>query len=189
MKKLLFISSSVFLISVLPVAAQKKVKPSTSGTEKTQAAKEDKSQRPSPPAIASVTTAFGNTITINYSQPAVKGRVIGKEIAPYGEIWRTGANEATSITISKPALINGKNVAAGKYALFTIPGEKKWTFILNKNWNQWGAYSYDAQQDVARFEIEPQTNPEFMERLTFSINKEGRTLLLWGNIQLDFIIQ
>src|SRR4051812_19721569 len=92
---------------------------------------EDKSKRPSPPATASATTSKGNTITIDYSQPGVKGRTIGKDIAPYNKVWRTGANEATVFQISKDAKIEGKYpLRAGKYGLYSIPGEKSWTIIF-----------------------------------------------------------
>jgi hypothetical protein len=88
-------------------------------------AQDDKSKRPSPPAKVSETTASGNTVTIDYSQPSVKGRTIGKEIAPFGKVWRTGANEATVFEISKDAKINGKHpLAAGKYGLYSIPEKK-----------------------------------------------------------------
>ena len=83
---------------------------------------QDKSKRPSPPAKATVTTTKGTTITIDYSQPSVKGRTIGKEIAAFGEVWRTGANEATTFEVSKDAMIGGKKLAAGKYGFYTVPG-------------------------------------------------------------------
>ena len=76
---------------------------------------QDKSTRPSPPAKATGTSVKGATITIDYSQPSVKGRIIGKEIAPYGQVWRTGANEATTFEINKDVMINGKSLKAGKY--------------------------------------------------------------------------
>src|SRR4028118_654943 len=87
---------------------------------------EDKSKRPSPPATATETTTNGNTITINYSRPSIKGRTIGKDIATFGEVWRTGANEATTLEITKDAKIEGKPLPKGKYSLYTIPGEKTW---------------------------------------------------------------
>ena len=190
MKKILLITTCFGLLSAMDVQAQKTAaKKSNTSTKNTEPVKEDKSKRPSPPAEASETTAFGNKITINYSQPAVKGREIGKEIAPFGEHWRTGANEATTIEFTKEAHINYKSIPAGKYSLSSILGEKMWTLIFNKNWKQWGTSDYDASLDVLRVDIEPQQNPEFIERLTFMINKEGRTIMHWGNTMLDFIIQ
>src|SRR3954467_3196490 len=114
-------------------------------------AQDDKSKRPSPPATASATTSTGNTITIDYSQPGVKGRTIGKEIAPYGKVWRTGANEATLFEVSRDAKVEGKDLKAGKYSLFTIPGENEWQFILNSETGQWGIkQGGDANRDPAK---------------------------------------
>jgi len=92
---------------------------------------------------------------IVYSRPGVKGRTIFGGIVPYGQVWRTGANQATKITFNTPVKIEGTNLPAGTYALFTIPGEQDWTVILNKNFTQWGAYQYDEKADVARFKVTP----------------------------------
>ena len=88
-------------------------------------------QRPSPPAKVSETTSAGVKITVDYSQPAVKGRTIGKEIAPFGQVWSTGANEATWMEVSKDVKVEGKALKAGKYGIWTIPGEKEWTIRDN----------------------------------------------------------
>ena len=88
-------------------------------------------------------------VRLTYSRPQLKGRSIS-ELAPAGEVWRTGANEAAEITFYKDANVGGTDVKAGTYSLFTIPGEGEWTVILNSNLNQWGAYSYDKGADVAR---------------------------------------
>src|SRR5919107_1445806 len=144
-------------------------------------AQEDKSKRPSPPAKVSETTTSGNTITIDYSQPSVKGRTIGKEIAPYGKVWRTGANEATVFEISKDAKINGKYpLAAGKYGLYSIPGEKNWTIIFSKKWNQWGT-EYNEGDDALRVVTEATKASASTEKMTFNISKDGTVTLLWGD--------
>ena len=88
-------------------------------------------------------------VRVTYSRPQLKGRSIS-ELAPAGKVWRTGANEAPEIIFYKDATVGGKSVAAGTYSLFTIPGNKEWTVILNKNLNQWGAYSYQEDADVIR---------------------------------------
>lgn len=92
---------------------------------------------------------------IAYSRPGVKGRTIFGGIVPYGQVWRTGANQATKITFNTPVKFNGTEISAGTYGLFTIPGENEWTIVLNKNSAQWGAYQYDAKDDVARFKVKP----------------------------------
>lgn len=151
-------------------------------------AQEDKSKRPSPPATVSVVTAKGNTITINYSQPAAKGRTIGKEIAPFGKVWRTGANEATTFEITKDAKIQGRYaLPKGKYSLYTIPTEKTWTVIFNKTWDQWGTV-YSEGADALRITTDAAKSNEFTERMTFKLNKEGKVKLMWGNTELSFIV-
>ena len=146
-------------------------------------AQQDKSKRASPPAKVSETTAKGVTITIDYSQPAVNKRAIGKDIAPYGQVWRTGANEATVFEVSKDAQVEGKALPAGKYTLYSIPGAEEWTWIINKK-QSWGT-QYDESQDVMRVKVKPGKAPQFTERMTFSINKSGTVTLLWGNEKVD----
>ncbi|WP_298299515.1 DUF2911 domain-containing protein [Hydrotalea sp.] len=152
-----------------------------------QAFAQDKSKRPSPPATVTATTHNGVTIQIDYSQPAVKGRTIGKDIAPYGEVWRTGANEATVFQVNKDVTIDGKSLKAGKYSLYSIPGANEWTIILNKSWNQWGTV-YNKKDDVMRFQAKPLQHA-FTERMTFTISPSGEVGLLWGNIQIGFMVK
>ncbi|KAA2242608.1 DUF2911 domain-containing protein [Chitinophaga agrisoli] len=92
-------------------------------------------------------------ITVSYSRPNVKGRKIFGGLVPYGQVWRTGANTATSISFSEDVIIEGHNIAAGEYALFSIPEKDAWTIILNKATGQWGAYKYDQGADVLRFKV------------------------------------
>lgn len=149
---------------------------------------QDKSKRPSPPALVKETTTNGLTISIDYSQPSVKGRTIGKEIAPYGEVWRTGANEATVFEISKNATIEGKPLAAGKYGLYSIPGEKEWTIIFNKTWKQWGT-NYTQSDDALRIKVTPSKAKEYTEKMTFTISKAGTVTLLWGDTRVSFAVK
>ena len=151
-------------------------------------AQQDKSKRPSPPAKVSETIASGATITIDYSQPSVKGRTIGKEIAPYGEVWRTGANEATVFEISKDVRVEGKMLSAGKYGLYTIPGAEKWTIIFNKTWDQWGT-NYKEDEDALRVEVKPSKAATTTEQMTFNIAKNGTVSLLWGDKKVDFQVK
>lgn len=143
----------------------------------------------SPPATAKETLSNGTIVTINYAQPSVKGRKIGEEIAPFGKVWRTGANAATQFEVSKDVMINGKILKAGKYALFTIPGPKEWTFIFNKVWDQWGAYKYEESQDVLRVAAKSAKAKSSTEKMTFEIAKSGQVNLLWGDVQTGFKIK
>jgi hypothetical protein len=149
---------------------------------------QDKSKRPSPPAKATATLNNGATVTIDYSQPSVKGRTIGKEIAPYGKVWRTGANEATSFEVSKDVKIEGQALKAGKYGLYSIPGEKEWTIIFNKGWEQSGL-DYKEGEDVLRVKVKPSKASQASEKMTFMVEKSGTVSLLWGGEKVDFKIQ
>jgi hypothetical protein len=129
------------------------------------------------------------TININYSQPSVKGRTIGKEIAPFGELWRTGANEATVFEVNKEVTIGGKKIKAGKYGLYSIPGAKEWTIILNNKSNLWGADNYSQSEDAVRFVTPAGKSKSFMEKMTFLISASGKVSLMWGDVMVDFSVQ
>lgn len=152
-------------------------------------AQNDKSKRPSPPAL--VTQKAGNvTISINYSQPSVKGRTIGKDLEPKsGEVWRTGANEATVFEVDKDVKVEGKALPKGKYALFTLVNGNDWTIIFNKTWNQWGAFKYKETDDALRVNVEAAKVNAFAEKMTFVINGEGIVTLLWGDIKVGFAVK
>ena len=171
MKQLIsFFAIAAFSLSAVTVAAQ------------------DKSKRPSPPAKSTVTTTKGTTITIDYSQPSVKGRTIGKDIAPFGKVWRTGANEATTFEVNKPVTIAGKKLEAGKYGLYTIPTEKEWTIIFNKKSDLWGDSGYSETEDAVRVTSKPVKATTFAEKMTFTTAKSGLVTLTWGDVKVDFTV-
>ena len=114
--------------------------------------------RVSPTASASQVVGVSE-IDVAYARPSVNERAIWGELVPYGQIWRTGANEATKITFSHDAKVEGKPIAAGTYALFTLPEKGKWTVILNKEAEQWGAFNHDAEKDALRVEVRPEAAP------------------------------
>lgn len=148
---------------------------------------------PAPSPHAKVSQTVGVTdITIEYSSPGVKGREIFGGLLPYDEMWRTGANKATAITFSKPVKINGKEVAAGSYSLFTIPGSKEWTIILNNDTELWGTGDYDETKDAIRIKAMPKKN-NFRERMAFQIldfdNEKATIALEWDKTRVDFIVE
>jgi hypothetical protein len=110
-------------------------------------------------------------IEVVYSRPGIKGREIFGGLVPYGQVWRTGANAATKITFSTPVKLNGTDIPAGTYALFTIPGQDEWTVIINKGSAQWGAFQYDQKADVARFKVSPMQMAEHIETFTIEFNE------------------
>lgn len=153
------------------------------------ASAQNKKPRPSPPDTVRTTTNKGVNIEIAYSQPSIKGRTIGKEIAPYnGQPWRTGANEETAITVSKNVKVNGHNLPAGKYSIWTIPGESEWTVIINKNTTNWGT-KYDQPSDVFRFTVKPEKTPSFVEQMKFAADKSGKVSLMWGDVMVSFNVK
>ncbi|WP_350287706.1 DUF2911 domain-containing protein [uncultured Croceitalea sp.] len=143
----------------------------------------------SPADIASFPTSYKESdkaARVIYGRPQLKGRSMG-DLAPAGKVWRTGANEAPEVTFYKDVTFGGEKVAAGTYALFTIPGEGEWTVILNKNLNQWGAYSYDNSADVVRVTSKAGTESESLEAFSIAFKEvEGGAHLVmgWGNVRV-----
>jgi hypothetical protein len=146
--------------------------------------------KPAPASPAATTTGkVGSTdVTIKYSSPSVKGRQIYGGLVPYGQVWRAGANEATTIEFSKDVTVQGKKLAAGTYAFFVIPTEKDWTVIFNKTAKQWGAFKYDEKQDALRVTATPRKAATMAEALVYEVNKAG-IVLRWENLELPVAIK
>lgn len=156
---------------------------------------------------SAVSQTVGDTeISIVYHRPNVKGRqiwgcqtsdVIPKGgvtydcLVPYGQVWRTGANEATVFEINNDVMINGQKLPKGKYSLHTIPGDNEWTIIFNKTWNQWGSYSYDEKQDALRVTAKP-VAADMMETMSISIEdvteNSARIVIGWEKIRVPFTV-
>ncbi|MVN90941.1 DUF2911 domain-containing protein [Mucilaginibacter aquatilis] len=133
-----------------------------------------------------LTQEFGlGKITLNYSRPNTKGRKIFGALEPYGAVWRTGANSATTITFTDEVMLEGQKVLPGEYALFTIPDAKEWTIILNKAAKQWGAYEYKQAEDVLRVSVKPAKSAAFTETFTAQFANVAATtaelVLAWEN--------
>jgi hypothetical protein len=151
----------------------------------TSVSAQDKPASPS----ATVTGKIGlANVKIVYCQPSARGRKIMGELVPFGEVWRTGANEATTIEFDKPVKIEGKDLAAGKYSLFTIPGESEWTLILNKDSKQWGAYKYSDKDDVLRVTAKPSKTSAMVETFNISLGSD-EILLKWENTAIAFKVK
>ena len=154
----------------------------------TTKAPEDKSKRPSPPATTSA-TVDGAKVVIDYSQPSLKGREIFGALEPYGKVWRTGANEATTFMVDKAVKINGQTLPAGTYGLFTIPGKDEWTIIFNKTAKQWGAFKYEEGQDALRVKVKPEPLTTPVEKFTITAANSGEVNLKWDRTQVDFTVK
>lgn len=146
--------------------------------------------RPSPKATLTQTVGITD-VTINYSRPGVKGRKIWGDLVPYDKVWRTGANEATTIAFSDDVWINGQKLAKGSYSLHTIPTTGDWTIIFNSVADQWGSYSYDAAKDTLRVTAKPEP-AEHREWLTFEVPElttdTAKIVIRWDKVAVPFTV-
>jgi len=149
----------------------------------------DKSKRPSPPGTADCKFADGKTVHIDYSRPSMKGRQIYGGLVPYGKVWRTGANEATTFVTDTDVVINGTAVPKGSYTIFTVPAEApgKWKLIVNKLTGEWGVnkqegYTYDSTE-LARIDMDAKPLDTPVEQFTIGFANKGKDTC---TLQLDW---
>ena len=193
----------LFLILALAVASCTTGKKESNANTTPQASvKEDDlriiSQQPEPDTLkgslnAKAVGSIGPlNVTINYHSPAVRGRVIWGGLVAFENVWVTGAHSATSIEFDHGVKIGETTIASGKYALFTIPGKKEWTIILNKNWKQHLADDYSQGDDVVRIKVKPETEVN-QERLRFVIeaetNSTGEVVMYWEKLEISLPIE
>ncbi len=147
--------------------------------------------RPSPGATVSQKIGTAK-VRITYHRPAVKGRKVWGSLVPYGEVWRLGANDATTIELSHDGKLAGHPLSAGKYALFAVPGKESWRILVNRKAEQWGAYFRDPKDDVLAFEVAPAAGP-MREWLEFRIVPESRNLarieMKWETLRISFPVE
>lgn len=152
---------------------------------------------PQPSPTQTITQNFGlGKIELVYSRPSLKGRTVfqqGSDLAPLGQIWRTGANEATRLTFTDAVIINGKQLDTGRYVLYTIPGATEWTVVLNKGIENWGTDGYKEQDDVVRMKVPATTLNENIETFTIQFDElkpESCVLyMMWGKTVVAFPIE
>jgi hypothetical protein len=172
---------------------------------------------PRPSQKASIVQTVGVTdLTITYSRPAVKGRKVWGDppaavasgtatlddsskrakdapLVPYGHVWRTGANEATTFKVTDDVLINGQKLAAGTYSLHTIPGKDEWTVIFNSDAGQWGSFTYDEKKDALRVKAKPQAVTENQEVLLYAIPvvtpNAAQVVIRWEKVAVPFTVE
>lgn len=170
MRRTVFMLSCIMMLSVISIA------------------QDFRTPRPSPDATVSQYVGV-TKITVDYSSPAVKSRTIWGELVPFGEIWRTGANEATTITFSDAVSINGNELAAGTYAIHTIPNTDDWQIIFSKDTPVDGSSTFDAKKEVLRIKVKPEPH-HFMERMTFLFIDASETSvnvsLNWEKLRVSF---
>lgn len=151
-------------------------------------AQQDKSKRKSPPATVTQQIKSGANITIEYSQPSLNGRTIGKEVEPkQGEVWRMGANEATTFETDKALKVNGQELPAGKYSLFGLMDGEKFSVMFNTEWKIWGTkYEENKEKTVLTVPAKLSKSDKVQEILTYTIDKDGTVKLLWGDRIIEF---
>lgn len=150
------------------------------------AAQQEKSKRPSPPAQAQCKLPDGKTITTDYSSPRAKGRQIFGGLVPYNEVWRTGANEATTFVTTANLNVEGKDVPAGSYTIFTVPAQDKWTLIINKKTGEWGIPYHYESDELVRVPMQVSKTSGPVENFTISYDQSGGRCTLqisWENTQ------
>ena len=167
MKKMLVMGGalSLILVSALVVAAQ-----------------QDKTKRPSPPAQATWELGGGKSVTIDYGSPRVKGRKIWGDLVPFGQVWRTGANEATTLVTPVDLTIGGSAVPAGSYTIFTVPNKDKWALVISKKTGEWGTDYPGQANDLARVDMKVSALPSPVENFTISFEKAGSG----ANLNIDW---
>src|SRR5712671_534978 len=134
-------------------------------------AQKDKAARPSPAAKASCTLADGKTVTVDYSSPRAKGRKVYGGLVPYGDVWRAGANEATTFSTTADLMVGGSHVPAGSYTIFTIPNKDKWTLVISKKTGEWGTAYPGPSEDLARIDMKVSALPAAVENFTIAFGK------------------
>jgi hypothetical protein len=169
MRKHLFAFSTVLLLSFTALAISGR-------------SQDAKSQRPSPPANASCKFSDGKTITVDYSSPRMKARKIYGGLVPYGQVWRVGANEATTFVTTSDVIVGGKTVPAGSYTLFAIPNPDKWTLIISKKTGEWGIPYPGEAEDFARVDMKVSKLPSAVENFSIVFAEAGAGCTL----QLDW---
>lgn len=151
---------------------------------------EGEQKKPLSPHTSAMAMVGDAHIHIDYSSPRVRNRIVFGGLVALNEVWVSGAHNATWLETNKPLRIAGKELSAGKYALFTIPGEDQWTVIFNRNWDQHGKDEYEQSEDVFRFTVEPETLQDAKEELTYQVNKlsdrEGTISLAWEKKKIHF---
>ncbi len=147
--------------------------------------------RPSPLDMVTLNHE-GNYIKITYGRPHKRGRKIFGDLVPFGQVWRTGANEATEITLNKDMKIDGKRMKAGTYTIFSIPGPDEWTIIFNSDLGQWGAYNYNPDKDVLRFTVPVQHTDVVYEPFTINLelkDNKADLIMIWDQTKVAFPIE
>jgi hypothetical protein len=138
----------------------------------------DATKRPSPAAHAEFQFSDGKTVVVDYSSPRTKGRKIYGGLVPYGQVWRAGANEATTFVTNTDLTVGGKTIPAGSYTIFVVPNQDKWTLIINKKTGEWGVPYPGEASELARVDMKVSTLPAPVENFLIAFDKNGNNCTL-----------
>jgi hypothetical protein len=136
-------------------------------------AQQDKSKRPSPPAKAECQLGAGKTLTISYSSPRTNGRKVYGQLVPYGQVWRAGANEATTFVTDSDLAVGGTTVPAGSYTIFAVPNPERWQLVISKKTGEWGTAYPGPGEDLARIDMKVSQLPSPVENFTIALDKSS----------------
>jgi hypothetical protein len=145
---------------------------------------QDKAKRPSPPANAQCSFSDGKSAKVDYSSPRRKGRTVYGGLVPYGQVWRTGANEATALVTDTNLSVGAKDVPAGSYTIFTVPEQNKWTLVISKKTGEWGTDYPGEKEDLVRVPMNVSKTPSEVENFTISFEQKGSSCTMnldWEN--------
>jgi len=141
------------------------------------------------PRLEAKGSVSGANIMVDYGAPSVKGRTVWGGLEKYGQVWRAGANENTTVTFDKDVKVNGKDLAAGKYGFFIIPNESgDWVAIFNKKNDGWGAYSYSEADDALRLMVKPEFDSNVQEQLMYAVDNSG-IVFAWDKARLHLEVK
>lgn len=181
----------LFVMASAVAYAQDKKEPKKDKEHK-EAKKKEEKKEPKENKLSPLKTSEGSIngakVKVVYHAPSARGRKMIGDKEPFGKVWRTGADNATTFEVSKAVKVEGKDLAAGKYELFTIPGETEWTVIFQKFGDQWGAYSYKEENDVLRITVPAGKTSAPVETLDINVGKEKVTIQ-WENSAIAFAVK
>lgn len=193
MKHLLTMLTLVVVITACSSSKEEKATEDHSMHQSSSAKPEEGAKKPLSPRTMAMANVGDNHVHIDYGSPGKRGRMIFGGLVGFGQVWATGAHSATSITFGEDVTINGTNVPAGKYGLFTIPGETEWTIIISKDWDMHLADDYTPDNDVVRVEAPVSQLDEVVESLTFEVadlgDGKGKVTISWDQTSVFFELQ
>lgn len=194
MKRITLLTAATLLASAACTSGAPEAEPAAQAETQSAPAAEAQAAAPQQPASPRDTAAFtfaGERVLVDYGRPFMRGRTIMGGLVPYGQVWRTGANAATTLVTPRDLRIGGTAVPAGTYTLYTLPGESEWQLIINRQTGQWGT-EYDAAQDLARVPMQVERTAAPVEQFTIMLEPGSPAASLrmeWENTRVSVPVE